>query len=129
MSILLDTHAVLWYVESDSSLSAKAKAIIDAKKDLFFSIASLWEIAIKLNVGKLQITSSFSQLLIRLEFLNIEILPINTEDLDTYMSLPLPKKHRDPFDRILVAQSINYSFPILSGDEKFDLYSVRRVWE
>lgn len=128
MSILLDTHAVLWYVESDSSLSANAKAIIDTKKELFFSIASLWEIAIKLNVGKLQITSSFSQLLIRLEFLNVEILPINTEDLDTYIGLPLPKKHRDPFDRILVAQSINHSMPILSGDEKFDLYSVRRVW-
>lgn len=128
MSILLDTHAVLWYVESDSRLSDRAKAILDARKDVFFSIASLWEIAIKLNVDKLQITSSFSQLLIRLEFLNVEILPINTEDLDTYIGLPLPKNHRDPFDRILVAQSINYSLPILSSDEKFDLYPIQRVW-
>lgn len=129
MAILLDTHAVLWYVESDSSLSANAKTIMDAKKDLFFSIASLWEIAIKLNIGKLQITSSFSQLLIRLEFLNVEILPIKTEDLDTYIGLPLSKKHRDPFDRILVAQSIHHSLPILSSDEKFDLYPIERVWE
>ncbi|MGP1382420.1 MAG: type II toxin-antitoxin system VapC family toxin [Thainema sp.] len=129
MPILLDTHAVLWYVESDPSLSAKAKAILDAKKNLFFSTASLWETAIKLNVGKLQITSSFNQLLIRLEFLNMEILPINTEDLNTYIGLPLSKNHRDPFDRILVAQSINHSMPILSGDEKFDLYPVQRVWE
>ena len=128
MPILLDTHAVLWYIESDSSLSANAKTIIDAKKDLFFSIASLWEIAIKINVSKLQITSSFSQILIRLEFLNVEILSINIEDLDTYISLPLSKDHRDPFDRILVAQSINHAFPILSSDEKFDLYPVRRVW-
>ena len=128
MSILLDTHAVLWYVESDSSLSANAKTIIDAKNDLFLSIASLWEITIKLNIGKLQITSSFSQLLIRLEFLNVEILPINTEDLDTYIGLPLSKNHRDPFDRILVAQSINHSLPILSSDEQFDLYPVQRVW-
>lgn len=110
-------------------MSANAKAIIDAKRNLFFSIASLWEIAIKLNVGKLQITSSFSQLLIRLEFLNVEILPINTEDLDTYIGLPSSKNHRDPFDRILVAQSMNHTFPILSSDEKFDLYPVQRVWE
>ncbi|WP_416673970.1 type II toxin-antitoxin system VapC family toxin [Egbenema bharatensis] len=128
MSILLDTHAVLWYVESDSRLSDKSKVILDPRKDMFFSIASLWEIAIKLNVSKLQITSSFSQLLIRLEFLNIEILPINTADLGTYMSLPLLNKHRDPFDRILVAQSINYSLPILSSDEKFNLYPIERVW-
>ncbi|PSR19347.1 PIN domain nuclease [filamentous cyanobacterium CCP3] len=128
MSILLDTHTVLWYAESDSRLSTQAKTILDAKKDLFFSVASLWEIAIKLNIGKLQITSSFSQLLIRLEFLKVEILPISTEDLDIYINLPLPKNHRDPFDRFLVAQSINYSLPILSSDEKFDLYLIERVW-
>jgi PIN domain nuclease of toxin-antitoxin system len=128
MAALLDTHAVLWYITSDSRLSDKARAIIQTKTNLFFSIASFWEIAIKLNLGKLQLTSSFDDILIRLEFINAEILSIALEDTKTYINLPLFPNHRDPFDRILIAQAMNYSLDIVSGDSKFDLYSIQRVW-
>jgi PIN domain nuclease of toxin-antitoxin system len=128
MAVLLDTHVVLWYITSDARLSDRAKAIIQSKTNLFFSIASLWEIAIKLNIGKLQLTSSFDEILIRLEFINAEILPIKPDDTKTYISLPLIPNHRDPFDRILVAQALNSSFTLLSEDQKFDLYSIQRVW-
>jgi PIN domain nuclease of toxin-antitoxin system len=128
MAALLDTHTVLWYITSDSRLSDRARAIIRSRSNLFFSIASLWEISIKLNLGKLQLTSSFDEILVRLEFINAEILPIAVEDTKTYTSLPLIPKHRDPFDRLLVAQAMNYGLDIVSGDEKFDAYPIQRVW-
>ena len=83
MAALLDTHAVLWYITSDSKLSTKAKDIIRGRVELFFSIASLWEISIKLNIGKLQLASSFDELLIRLNFIGAEILPIGIDDAKT----------------------------------------------
>lgn len=126
MAALLDTHSVLWYVTSNPKLSDKARAIIQTKTNLFFSIASLWEIAIKLNLGKLKLSASFDEILIRLEFLNAEILPISVEDTRTYINLSL--HHRDPFDRILIAQAINHSLAIVSADVTFDAYPIQRVW-
>lgn len=128
MAVLLDTHVVLWYVTQNSSLSLKAREIVEAKSDLFFSMASVWEIAIKLNIGKLQIYCSFDDLLARIAVTRAEILPINIEDTQTYINLPLMPDHRDPFDRILVAQAMNYGLDIVSGDEKFDAYPIQRVW-
>jgi PIN domain nuclease of toxin-antitoxin system len=84
MSILLDTRVVLWYVTSDSRLSNRAREIVEAKTGLFFSTASLWEISIKLNIGKLQLTSSFDELLVRLEFIRAKILPIEIQDAKAY---------------------------------------------
>lgn len=129
MAVLIDTHVLLWHITSDARLSDRAKAIIQSKTNLFFSIASLWEITIKLNIGKLHLASSFDEILIRLEFINAEILPIKPEDTKNYISLPLIPNHRDPFDRILVAQALNSSFTLLSEDQKFDLYPIQRVWE
>ncbi|NCJ05731.1 PIN domain-containing protein [Synechococcales cyanobacterium C] len=129
MKVLLYTHALLWYITSDLRLSDKAREIIQTKTNLFFSIASLWEISIKINIGKLQQSSSFDDILIRLEFINAEILSLKEEDAKTYVDLPFIPEHRDPFDRILVAQAINYSLDIVSGDKKFDLYPIGRVWE
>ena len=129
MSVLLDTHVVLWYVTNNPNLSPKAKEIVDTKSGLFFSVASLWEITIKINVGKLQFDCSFEGLLSRIAFIRAEIIPIGISNLETYLSLPFPSNHRDPFDRILVAQAMDYSLDILSRDKKFDLYPVNRVWE
>jgi PIN domain nuclease of toxin-antitoxin system len=84
MAALLDTHTVLWYITSDSRLSDKAISIIRTKADLFFSIASLWEISIKVNLGKLELTSSFEEILIRLEFIGAEILPIAIDILPIF---------------------------------------------
>jgi len=128
MEVLLDTHVVLWYITGNSNLSSKAREIIDTKSELFFSMASLWEISIKLNIGKLQLNCSFDDLLARLAFMRAEILPINIEDIKTYMDLPLFPEHRDPFDRVLVAQALNYSLALVSEDRKFDFYPIQRVW-
>ena len=126
MEFLLDTHAFLWYLLGDSNLGNKAKEAIDTKAGLYFSIASLWEISIKINVGKLQLNRSFEDLPKELEYINVQILPITFEDTGIYTSLPL--HHRDPFDRILVAQTMNHSLVLISRDEAFDAYPIQRVW-
>ena len=128
MATLLDTHVVLWYVMADARLSGRAKSIVDARSELFFSIASLWEISIKLNIGKLQLAPSFDELLAQLDFIKAEILPVCIEDAQTYINLPLRPEHRDPFDRILVAQAMNHLLVLVSSDSKFDAYSIQRVW-
>jgi PIN domain nuclease of toxin-antitoxin system len=126
MESLLDTHAFLWYLLGDSNLGNKAKEAIDAKTGLYFSIASLWEISIKINVGKLQLNRPVEDLPKELEYINVQILPITFQDTEIYTSLPL--HHRDPFDRILVAQTMNHSLVLISRDEAFDSYPIQRVW-
>lgn len=128
MKMLLDTHAFIWYVMGDLSLSSRAKEIIDSKAELSFSIASLWEISIKISIGKLQLNCSYDDLLTRLAFINAEILSINVEDTQTYINLSLSSNHRDPFDRMLVSQAINHSLILVSKDSKFDAYPVQRLW-
>ena len=114
---------------SDSRLSDRAKGIIDAKSGLIFSVVSLWEISIKLNIGKLQLNCSFEDLLTRLAYLETEILPISIEDLKSYEKLPIVPDHRDPFDRMLAIQSMNRALAFVSRDSAFNAYSVHRVWE
>ncbi|MEA5579568.1 type II toxin-antitoxin system VapC family toxin [Anabaena sp. UHCC 0451] len=126
MAALLDTHAFLWYLLGDSKLGIKAKEVIDSKTDLYFSIASLWEISIKINLGKLQLNRSFQDLSQELQYINAQLLPITFKDTEVYLTLPL--NHRDPFDRILVAQAINHSLVLVSRDVAFDAYSVQRLW-
>jgi PIN domain nuclease of toxin-antitoxin system len=94
--------------------------------DVFVSIVSLWEISIKLGLGKLEIQRPFENLEIDLDRLDIKILPISFAELDIYRSLPL--HHRDPFDRILVAQSISNSLTIITRDALFKTYSVQLMW-
>ncbi|MCL1462902.1 type II toxin-antitoxin system VapC family toxin [Argonema galeatum] len=126
MKALLDTHAFLWYLLGDPKLGSKAKEAIDTKTGLYFSIASLWEISIKINVGKLQLNRPFQDLQKELQYINAQLLPITFEDTETYISLPL--NHRDPFDRILVAQAINHSLVLISRDPAFDAYPIQRLW-
>jgi PIN domain nuclease of toxin-antitoxin system len=85
-----------------------------------------WEIAIKLGLGKLTLQTSFHELESVLEQLFIKILPISFTDTDRYLDLPL--HHRDPFDRILIAQAINNSLMVVSADPAFDAYSIQRLW-
>ncbi len=132
MKYLLDTHVLLWYLSKDPNLSAKAKGIVDGRADLYFSIVSLWEIAIKVNIGKLQINRPIDALPIELQYIHTQLLPITTRDIKIYSGLPLPntpKKHRDPFDCILIAQTINYSLHLVSRDVAFDAYEIQRLWE
>ena len=123
MRVLVDTHALLWYLQADPNLSTLAMNTIENKdNDVFVSIASLWEIAIKLGLGKLDIQRPFENLETDLQRLDIKILPIAFSDVQIYRSLPL--HHRDPFDRILVAQSIGNNLIIITRDALFETYSV-----
>ncbi|PSB50379.1 PIN domain nuclease [filamentous cyanobacterium Phorm 6] len=127
MNILLDTHTFLWYLEDNKQLSSKAAELLeDPSNTLRLSIASLWEISIKLGLGKLSLQNSFSELEEVLQQLKIEVLPITFSDTECYLNLPL--HHRDPFDRILVAQAINHSLVLVSCDVAFDAYDLQRIW-
>jgi PIN domain nuclease of toxin-antitoxin system len=115
MNVLIDTHAFLWYIQASDQLSQNAATLLeDTDNNLYFSIASLWEIVIKLGLGKLKLKNSFHELKELLARLSIEILPIAFDDTETYLSLPL--HHRDPFDRILIAQAATHSLSIISAD-------------
>jgi PIN domain nuclease of toxin-antitoxin system len=127
MNVLIDTHAFLWYIQANDQLSQNAAAILeDTDNNLYFSVASLWGIAIKLGLGKLKLDNPFHELEALLAKLSIEILPITCADTETYLSLPL--HHRNPFDPILIAQAINRLLSIIPADPAFDAYAIDRVW-
>ena len=127
MDVLLDTHAFIWYIEGTRNLSDQAKEIIESSDNkLYFSIASIWEIAIKNSKGKLDLKNPFHELEYLLQQLNIDILPITFADMK--YNIDLPFHHNDPFDRILIAQAMNNSLILLSCDAAFDAYEIRRSW-
>ena len=127
MKIILDTHTFLWFVNDSPELSNSAAELIESDVDLWISIASLWEISIKVNLNKLDLPDEFDRFIPHQIAINgIEILPINLQHLIALTKLPL--HHRDPFDRILIAQAIAENVPIISIDKKFDLYGVNRQW-
>ena len=129
MRFLVDTHVLIWYLEDNSQLTSIAAEILeDTRHDLYVSIASLWEIAIKSGLGKLKLKIEFHDLKKLLERFSIEILSIDFENTETYLTLPFFDNHRDPFDRILVAQVRARSMALVSGDKKLDLYEIQRVW-
>jgi PIN domain nuclease of toxin-antitoxin system len=124
---LLDTHAFLWLIQGDPQLSSRARTIIaDDTNQLNFSVVSIWEIAIKLNIGKLKIEHSIEDIYQLLAQLKIEILPIERLDLDRYLTLPL--HHRDPFDRLIISQAIDRELMLISADGSFEPYPVQRLW-
>jgi len=124
--LLLDTHALIWFVSDDSNLPLSTKEKIESADDVFLSIASLWEIAIKLNIGKLPLQGNFEDIEPQLIAAGIAILPITFTDTVQFRHLPL--HHRDPFDRILVAQAMNNSLVLISRDAAFDDYEIQRIW-
>ncbi|NEQ46547.1 MAG: type II toxin-antitoxin system VapC family toxin [Leptolyngbya sp. SIOISBB] len=124
--LLLDTHTLIWFVSNDAKLPNTVRETIETSRTVFFSLASLWEIAIKLNLGKLALKGTFEDLEPRMVEAGITTLPVTFADTAQYRHLPL--HHRDPFDRILVAQAINYSLILISRDAAFDAYDVQRMW-
>jgi PIN domain nuclease of toxin-antitoxin system len=126
--LLLDTHTLLWFFWDDSQLSGRAKALIeDANNRKLVSIASCWEIAIKVGVGKLDLGESSRTFLPReIASNNFELLPISLDHAT--MVEGLAAHHRDPFDRLLIAQSMLESLPLVSADVVFDQYGVSRLW-
>lgn len=127
MSYLIDTHTLLWYFKGDLQLSKTANDILeDEKKEKFVSIASLWEIAIKLKIEKLELDYPFADIEHKLSFENIILLNISFEHTQKIISLPLHQ--RDPFDRMIIAQSITENLTVISKDKNFSLYPIKLLW-
>lgn len=127
MTHLLDTHILIWFLENDTRLPPATRTQIETTPTIFISIASLWEIAIKANISKLTLAFPFNTIEPNLTTAGITQLPITFKDLEIYLSLPL--HHRDPFDRILVAQAMNHSLTFISQDAQMDAYPIKRLWE
>jgi PIN domain nuclease of toxin-antitoxin system len=128
MNILLDTHAFLWFVNDDPQLSDAAKRLIeDEESQPFLSVASLWEMAIKISLGKLTLKQPYEVFLLQQLSVNgIGILNITLRHAAEVATLPF--HHRDPFDRLLVVQSKIENMPLISADSIFDHYGIARVW-
>lgn len=127
MNLLLDTHTFLWFVNDDPRLSTAAAALLESDNTVLLSIASLWEIAIKVSIGKLSLSQPFAQFISEQLALNdITVLPIRV--VDCHQLIRLPFYHRDPFDRIIIAQAQVEGIPVVSVDTAFDAYDVKRYW-
>jgi PIN domain nuclease of toxin-antitoxin system len=125
--LLLDTHTFLWFIDGDTALSPYARRLIeDRTNERLLSVASLWEMAIKASLGRLTLTLSFTDLMVEHVHGNaIELFEILPRHLDVLTTLPF--YHKDPFDRMIIAQSQAENIPILSRDSAFDDYSIRRL--
>ena len=127
MNYLLDTHTFLWYIDGNSALSDNAKAIIgDQSAVKFVSTASLWEISIKIGLGKLKLTLDFESLPVFMErngFKNIAIEFGHLQHLNK-----LEHFHKDPFDRLIISQAITEKLTIISADQHFKSYPVTTLW-
>jgi PIN domain nuclease of toxin-antitoxin system len=127
MKAILDTHAFLWALAGDERMSRLARETYAGPAGLFLSIASVWEILIKVQSGKLKLPRPAGPYVLRkLAENGIELLPISIDHLLALERLPM--HHRDPFDRMLVAQSLEESLPIITSDPWFARYNVRLIW-
>jgi PIN domain nuclease of toxin-antitoxin system len=128
VKLLLDSHALLWFDEGDQRLSVKAQAMMsDPGNELLLSVASIWEIAIKVSLGKLRLLEPFDVYMQRVIRENgLTNLPISLDYAKALVALPF--HHRDPFDRLLIAQAMVENLPILSADILFDKYPISRLW-
>jgi PIN domain nuclease of toxin-antitoxin system len=128
MKLLIDTHVLLWLAGDSENLSKKATSLIlDEENSLFLSFASIWEIQIKSQLGKLDITRLLPDLIQeQCQSNDIKLLEVKLQHI--YGLKDLPNHHRDPFDRLLISQSRIEQMPILSIDRAFDTYEVQRIW-
>src|SRR3989338_6674961 len=125
MDYLLDTHVCIWAIAEQNKLSAKVKKILHNPKNRFWvSKVSLFEIAVKLKVGKLtEFKTSFSEFVRSIYLSGYEMLPVKDEHLESYTIIDFEESHRDPFDRYLLAASHFENLAIITKDEKFEYYS------
>jgi PIN domain nuclease of toxin-antitoxin system len=128
LNLLLDTHAFLWWLLGDLSLSAPARDTIgDTRNDVFVSAASAWEITTKVRIGKLPDAIAIAvDLAAAVEAQGFVTIPVSFAH--GLMAGALPGPHRDPFDRMLVAQAMADDMVLVSNERRFDAYGVRRLW-
>lgn len=121
MNYLKDTHILLWYIAGDNRIKEEIKLIIEKESNnLFLSNASLWEISIKINIGKLRLNGTLYDLKSFLETKGIIILEFDFDDLSTLQTLPF--HHQDPFDRLIISQALTKSLSIITNDPKVKMY-------
>jgi PIN domain nuclease of toxin-antitoxin system len=128
MRLLLDTNALLWFITGDSKLSTAARAAIeDPGNESFVSVGSFWEMAIKVSLGKLALAGTFPMVISReLARNGFTTLQISLAHVARISSMPF--HHRDPFDRLLIAQAQEETLLVVSSDAEFDAYGVKRIW-
>ncbi len=128
MNLLLDTHVFIWWSISPKSLSSQVeKLIANTGNALFLSLASIWEMQIKIQLGKLDLDVALSELIQKQQEVNsLNLLPIEANHI--YALTNLGNHHKDPFDRLIIAQSIVENIDLISIDRVFDRYSVNRIW-
>ena len=127
MSYLADTHALIWGLREPERLSIKARRLLESPDEpVFFSVATVWEIAIKLSLGKLRIDATVREFVHAQVRNGFQLLPIEVNHVARVAELPL--KHRDPFDRLLIAQALENDLEIITADPAFDQYPVGTIW-
>jgi PIN domain nuclease of toxin-antitoxin system len=127
--VLIDTQALIWFAENAPALSARAVVLVDNPATVrLASVASIWEMAIKISIGKLTLkTGTLAEFVEMLRANEIEMLPVLAEDALRVGQLPI-EQHKDPFDRLIAAQCLRQDLTLVSIDRAFDDYGVDRVW-
>jgi PIN domain nuclease of toxin-antitoxin system len=126
MKVLIDTHVFLWGLTQESRLSEKVRALLPSS-DVWVSVASVWEIVTKVQIGKLSLPDPVGPYIrAQLTANGVSVLPILLDHVLRIESMKL--HHRDPFDRILIAQSLEESLPIVTSDPQFEKYPVELIW-
>jgi PIN domain nuclease of toxin-antitoxin system len=127
MDLLIDTHAVIWFITEDSKLPLKTKKIIEnSENTCFVSIATYWEIAIKHSLGRLNLNSDLENIFRIIENTGFELLPITINQI--LINSGLEHHHHDPFDRIIISQAITEKLAIITKDRFFKEYNVKVIW-
>ncbi len=128
MQFLLDTHTFLWFVNESEEMPEHLFNLLESDVDLLLSIASLWEIAIKVSINKLTLPKNYLEFINeQIEINDIQILSISLSHLGLITTLPL--HHKDPFDRLIIAQAMTENITVISRDSAFDMYQdVQRMW-
>lgn len=131
MNLLIDTHTLLWHARGDPQMSRTAAAlVVDPNNNLYLSMASVWEVAIKSGLKKLTVTGGYSAFFTNsIQNYGLFVLPVTTQDCIECERLPFPDpQHRDPFDRMIVVHAQRNGLSVVGVDASFDAYAVLRLW-
>ncbi|MEL7053057.1 MAG: type II toxin-antitoxin system VapC family toxin [Cyanobacteria bacterium J06588_5] len=127
MNLLIDTHILIWYVAGNPRLKPTMTDLLEAtENNLSISVASLWEIVIKIGKGKLDLGVEFRELEGIFNRLNIQIITILFCDINVHRTLPF--HHTDPFDRLIISQAISQNWVLMSADSAFSNYPIQNIW-
>jgi PIN domain nuclease of toxin-antitoxin system len=126
MKVLIDTHVLVWGIQDPAKVSSRVRTLLPVA-DVWISVASLWEIIAKVQIGKLVLPTPVGDYLAeKLKMNGVSVLALNFDHVRRLEEIPL--HHRDPFDRILIAQSMEEKLPLVSADPHFEKYPIQLIW-